>query len=72
MSPRETILDLIEDLPETSIQTVITFLKFIKFNYEKEDDCFMELADKAEKEGEFIYLDDVVKEMGLSPDELRN
>ena len=74
MSVREQAAALLEAVPEYKMAYVIGYLQGLVAD-EEADDAFCEnmyqkyLNDP--DRGDFVSLDDAVKELGLSPDELR-
>ncbi len=69
-SNKELIIDLIEDLPEEKIETVVDFIKFVKLQPTELDAYDYELAREAEKilkeDEESIPLDKVLEKLELT------
>lgn len=69
--------ELIDALPDDKMSKVLTILENVKdiINDDLPDEWDMQLvkeAKVAEEQGEFITLDDAVKELGFEPDKLQN
>lgn len=73
-STKELIIDLVKDLPEDKINSVIDFIKFIKVQPTELDDYDYELAREADKiisNGEkAIPLEEACKQLGVDFDKL--
>lgn len=74
MSEREQAKMIIDTLPEYKLRKLLMFLQGIAFDNEIEDDKFCEqllqdyLGDPAK--GDYVPFEEVLKECGVSPDEL--
>lgn len=74
MSPKilkDKIIDLIEVVPDEKLDTLFTFIKFLQYNDEDDVELMLQ-ADEAELKDDFVLFDELVKELGYNPDELRN
>lgn len=73
-STKEIIIDLVKDLPEEKINSVIDFIRFIKIQPTELDDYDYELAreaDKALNDGEKpIPIEEACKLLGVDFDKL--
>lgn len=75
-SNKELIIDLIEDLPEDKIETVVDFIKFVKLQPTELDAYDYELAREAEKilkeDEESIPLDKVLEKLELTLSDIQD
>ncbi len=75
-SNKELIIDLIEDLPEEKIETVVDFIKFVKLQPTELDAYDYELAREAEKilkeDEESIPLDKVLEKLELTLSDIQD
>lgn len=74
MSEREQAKQIIDQLPDYKIGTLLMFLRGMKFDDDIEDDLYCErLAEEYFKDpdhGDFVPFDEALKECGVKKDEL--